>query len=59
MERNQQNELEKKVAFKGKTPILCENQECQVYGNYYKCYFADYQKCEIYLNWIVHQGHQK
>ena len=50
MEKN--NNLEKRIA-KSSDPIICEFNSCVIRGSYYKCYFDTYQKCALYLDWLV------
>lgn len=45
-------DLERRV-IKGMDSIICEFDACILRGSYYKCYFSTYQKCILYLDWII------
>jgi len=55
MEKN--NNLEKRIA-KSSDPIICEFNSCVIRGSYYKCYFDTYQKCALYLSWLVSKNNR-
>lgn len=53
---DQQEELEK-IVTKGISEIECENTDCEIRGDYYKCYLPQFRKCGLYLSWIARLDH--
>ena len=52
---NDMSELEK-IARKCEELIICEVKDCELRGDYWKCYMGNYKKCPIYLNSKVYKA---
>ena len=38
-----------RIVFKDIELVVCPNKQCEIYGDYYKCYFDElYKQCPIY-----------
>ena len=49
-------DLEKKAAgiiIKGKTKISCDNSDCGLYGEHWRCYKNKQESCGIYREWEI------
>lgn len=40
-----------KIARKATELVNCENNECELYGEYWRCYTNQSHWCPIYLHW--------
>jgi len=48
-EKNNMSDLEK-IARRCEDLIICPVENCELRGDYWKCYMGNYTKCPIYLN---------
>lgn len=50
MKKPVMSELETKVKLKNLDLVTCPNQNCEVKGDYYKCYLGNEKHCPIFLH---------
>jgi len=54
---NEMSELEK-ITRKCESLIICDvpKKDCEIRGDYWKCYMGNYTKCPVYLKYILHHN---
>jgi hypothetical protein len=48
-------DLETRIATKDLSVVTCENEECGIRGDYWKCYHGNHAECKIYVSYVLRQ----
>lgn len=53
-----QDELER-IVRKAEDLVSCDKPNCEMKGEYWKCYMGNERKCKVYLAWLIKKDERR